>query len=336
MTLQFEHDVCLGPYNGMAIPARGQILVEVSTAQEIQAAIEFSSENSIPLLVLGEGSNTLFQSDFPGLIMLNRLTGIELLQESDEHVIVKAAAGENWHSFVEYCLNQGWYGLENLALIPGMVGAAPIQNIGAYGVELEDTLVELEYIDMRDSAIRVLNNQECQFGYRDSIFKHAFKDRTVITSITFKLNKQASCNISYPALAAELDGHPVDARRVFDAVCRIRSSKLPLPAEIPNTGSFFKNPVVSAEQHAELKKQHPELVSFAVDNGYKVAAGWLIEQAGWKNRNHHGVRVHREQALVIINPERRAGQDVVKFAAQIQTDIAEKFGVNLEIEPRVY
>lgn len=288
------------------------------------------------MLVLGEGSNTVFSQNYNGLVLLNRLRGIEVLQQNDQSVQLRVASGENWHAFVRHCVDQGWCGLENLALIPGLVGAAPVQNIGAYGVEIKDLIQSVEFIDLTNGDTQILEADQCNFTYRDSIFKHQLLDKIFITAITLKLSKGAQVNISYPALSQYFENQAAPTTRdVFTAVCGIRNSKLPSPADVPNAGSFFKNPIISKQQHDEMKKQHPMLVGFPFQGAYKLAAGWLVEQAGWKNKQIEQVRVHGDQALVIVNPDKVSGSKVLKFAAAIQTDIQNKFGVDLEIEPRV-
>jgi len=330
-----QHNVSLQPYNSMAIDAKAASLTEVNSIEELELALNYAEQHNLQPLVLGEGSNTLFKCDYPGLVILNRLLGINLLSETSDQVMVKVAAGENWHQFVTHSIKQGWFGLENLALIPGLVGAAPMQNIGAYGVELKDTLFEVEYLDIETRQLLTRSNQQCEFAYRESCFKHELCGKVVITAVTFELSKRAEVNITYPALANQFDVEPTP-QKVFDAVCQIRSAKLPLPDSIPNTGSFFKNPVIGLNQHEDLLKRYPDLISYQVDGGYKLAAGWLIEKAGWKNKSIDGVTVSHTQALVLINPEKRPGQSVIKCAQQIQEDIYKLFDVRLEIEPRIY
>lgn len=335
--LDVQQDVSLQNFNTMAVPARARYLIKVTTVSEAQQALEFARDNRLPVLVLGEGSNTIFESDYKGLVILNRLLGKKCTRDAPDHVLVSAGAGENWHQFVDYTLQNGWFGLQNLGLIPGLVGAAPMQNIGAYGVEIRDTLVLVDYLDIASGEQRSLDNSGCCFAYRDSIFKMSLASQVFITSVTFKLNKTPNVNLSYPALAAMFNevSKPTP-REVFDVVCQVRRSKLPMPNDIPNAGSFFKNPVIERQQHQTLKEQYPDLVSFAVADGFKLAAGWLIEYAGWKDQEFAGVRVHEQQALVIINPQKSSGQEVLEFAKKIQFDIYAKFGVTLEIEPRVY
>ena len=336
MSINLAHSADLQPHNSLAIPAVAKVLTEVTSLDELKEAIAYAHDQKLRILILGEGSNTVFTDNFNGLVVLNRLMGIEVLKSDSNNVTVKVSAGENWHKLVEYSVDRQWYGLENLALIPGLVGAAPIQNIGAYGVEVKDSVVQVDVLDIATGLSKVLSNKECQFDYRDSIFKHRLADQVVISSVTFCLSRgqNSKCNIAYPALASRFS-QPPTPKEVFDTVCQIRSSKLPAPQDIPNAGSFFKNPIVSAEHHSALAKSHPGLVSFSVRDGYKLAAAWLIEQAGWKSIDYNGVTVHQDQALVLINPQRRSAQQVLKFARAVQKDIAAKFSVTLEIEPRI-
>lgn len=330
-----QSNVSLASYNTMAIPATAKALLEVHAMDDIVVALKYVQQHAMPLLVLGGGSNTIFRQDYAGLVMLNRLRGIHVLEENAYTVTVRVAAGENWHDFVKYSLTQGWYGLENLALIPGLVGAAPIQNIGAYGVEIKDVLLSLELIDVATGQTASMTNAECDFAYRESRFKHDLADKVIITAVVLRLSKQPNVNIEYPALAQQFDFLP-SPHEVFTVVCDIRSAKLPSVDDYPNAGSFFKNPIISAEHYERLKQDHPELVAFPAAQGMKLAAGWLIDQAGWKNKHDRGVRVHQQQALVLINPDRCSGDDIIAYANAIQNDIQHRYGVALEIEPRVY
>lgn len=333
--LAIQADADLKEYNTLGVPARARYLTTVDSTALLTQALRFAQEAELAVLVLGQGSNTVLTHDFDGLVIHNQLRGVEVLAETASHIELRVAAGENWHQFVTRAVNQQWFGVENLALIPGLVGAAPIQNIGAYGAEVKDVITAVEYLDRTTLATQTLSNNACQFAYRDSIFKNALSDATVITAVQFRLNKQATLNLGYPALADEAGEQPSLAS-VYDAVCRIRTQKLPDPAEIPNAGSFFKNPLVTAEHHQRLKSQFPGLVSFATGEAYKLAAGWLIDQAGWKDKEVAGVRVHQQQALVVINPANRSGADVMALAAAIQQDIARIYNVQLEVEPRIY
>ncbi len=330
----------LTEHNTMAVPARARGLITATSLAQLRDAIEQAHALSLPFMVLGEGSNTVFLDDYPGLIIIIALKGIEVVREDHANVVLRVAAGENWHEFVKVCVENGWFGLENLALIPGLVGAAPIQNIGAYGVEVESYISQVEVLDVESQALQTLSKAECRFDYRDSRFKHQWAGKKIVTAVIFNLSKRAAVCIDYPALlqyfASETfnaSTKPPSPKDVFQAVVKIRSEKLPSPADIPNAGSFFKNPIIGNTRHAALKARFPNLVSFAVEGRFKLAAAWLIDTAGWKEKQIGGVRVHDQQALVVINPERCRGDAIRKFAVAVQTDIEEKFGVHLEIEP---
>jgi UDP-N-acetylmuramate dehydrogenase len=330
----------LQAHNTLAVPASAAYFVTVTTTEELRAALRFAKAEQLPLLVLGGGSNIVLRDNFSGLVVQLRTQGKTPVAETEEHLWLKVAAGENWQDLVDYSLNEGYYGLENLALIPGSVGAAPIQNIGAYGVELKDVFAELTALELASGLEITFTHENCGFGYRDSIFKQALKDKYVITSVTFKLTKRPHLKLSYPALRAALmyladdEITPLDVR---DAVVAIRSSKLPDPREIPNVGSFFKNPVISALQYESLLQCYPELVAYPQgDTEYKLAAAWLIDQAGWRGKSFEGARVHDQQALVLTNPNKLTGAAVLALAAQLQEDVQLRFGVTLEMEPRVY
>jgi len=337
VSIKVQRRASLQQHNTLAVPAIASHLVEVHSLSEVTEAIQFARQRDLAILVLGEGSNTVFANDYEGLVVLNRLRGIDVVSDDDDSVTVKVGGGENWHQFVDYAVEQGWFGLENLALIPGLVGAAPIQNIGAYGVEVKDTLLAVEFVEFATAELTHIKNQSCQFAYRDSIFKHSLKGKGIICSVVFRLSKKPKLRLSYPALETCFSGQAhVTPRQVFDAVCSIRNAKLPLPAEIPNVGSFFKNPVVDDKAYRALKRSYPELVSYPAKGLHKLAAGWLIEYAGWKTRAIDGVSVHQNQALVIVNPQQQSGQSVIKYARAIQQDIREKFGVDIQIEPQIY
>ncbi len=351
MTLNFTFDAPLVKLNSLAVPAKCKALVEVNSAEQMITALQHAKNETWAVLILGEGSNVLFTEDYPGLVILNRIKGIEVLEDCDDSVVLRVGSGENWHGLVETTVNNDWFGLENLALIPGLVGAAPVQNIGAYGCELKDTLVSVSYLNLLDQKLVELDRQQCQFSYRDSIFKKTLAGKVAITSVVLKLSKTARPNISYPSLAKALEGidNPT-LKSVFDAVCEIRLSKLPSPSHIPNAGSFFKNPIVDLNLYQELKRNYPQLPAFFVpphsinadavnldarEQKVKLPAAWLIEQAGWKGKSIGRVTVHQSQALVIINPERADGEAVLRFARAVQKDINDKFSVQLEIEPQI-
>ncbi|MDH5631039.1 MAG: UDP-N-acetylmuramate dehydrogenase [Gammaproteobacteria bacterium] len=287
-------------------------------------------------LVLGGGSNILMVGDYSGLILYPQLFGINLLDESDNDVLVAVAASENWHNWVLHSSQQGWHGLENLALIPGTVGAAPIQNIGAYGVEVEQFIDYVEYIDL-DSGVQHLKKQrECEFAYRDSFFKKAGQGRYLVTQVVFRLLKQPQLNLTYQPLASYFEDKPsVNPADLIERVCEIRRSKLPDPELIPNAGSFFKNPVVAESVYEQLKQSHPDLVAYPVDEGFKLAAGWLIEKAGFKGVKEGDVGVHTQQALVLVNYGETDGRKIWQLAEKIQQSVLQQFGVVLEAEVRI-
>ena len=334
-----QNDVDLQPFNTLTIAARARYFAAVTTIDELREVLAFARERSLSILPLGGGSNIVLTSDFPGLAVHVGLMGLDIIDEG-EVTRIRAAAGENWHQLVMRCVESGLGGLENLALIPGNIGAAPIQNIGAYGVELKDTFCSLQAVDVATGELVAFSAEECGFGYRDSVFKRGARDRYIICEVILRLPHDWRPRIEYPALAQYLEtsgaADALTPLSVAEAVISIRNSKLPNPVEIPNAGSFFKNPVVSAEQYTALKVSHPELVAFAAGDEWKLAAGWLIDRAGWRGHLLDGVGVHDRQALVLVNPGHRGGSQVVSLAREIAEDIKKKFGVTLEPEPRYY
>ena len=338
MSLYLPH-FNLQNYNTLASPVHADFFVAVKDDAELIAALKFANEKKLPLLVLGGGSNIVLHDDFPGLAIHVQFFGKELVREDEHHVYVKAAAGENWSDFVDYCLDEHYWGLENLTLIPGNVGAAPIQNIGAYGVELKDVFSELTALDIKTGLTITFTHEACQFGYRDSVFKNLLKDQFIITSVTFKLTKVPSLKIHYPALRSALVDYAesdITPELVSQIVADIRRSKLPDPKQLPNVGSFFKNPVVTHEKLLELQQKHPDIIFYPADqNLVKLAAGWLIEQAGLKGFSD-GAEIHSQQALVLTNPQRLTGAVVLKVADLVKESILSKYGVQLEQEPRNY
>lgn len=292
-----------------------------------------------PLLILGGGSNVLLTKDFDGLVLKNDIRGIRKVSEDAEFVYIKAGAGENWHQFVLYTIEHGWGGLENLSLIPGCVGASPMQNIGAYGVEIKDVFEQLTAFHLNERSNYTFRAQACEFGYRESVFKRKYKGQFVIANVTFKLRKQPVLNTSYGAIAAELKARGIEhptIRDVSDVVISIRQSKLPDPKETGNAGSFFKNPSITIPQFDELKKKYPDMVAYLNPDGtMKLAAGWLIEQAGWKGYRQGDAGVHARQALVLVNHGQATGAEIVALSEQIIASVKEKFGVELEREVNI-
>lgn len=335
--LSVQYDFPLKPFNTFGIDAKAKAYLPVTSPDMLVHVRNDTFLAHLPRLVLGGGSNLLLTGDFPGLVLHMQMTGVEVVSENSEAVYVKAAAGENWHGFVQWTLQQGFGGLENLSLIPGNVGAAPIQNIGAYGVELKDRFHSLNAFDFNTGEVFTLDGAACRFGYRDSIFKHELRDNAVVLDVTFALPKQWQPNTQYGEVAQELAVRGIaapDAQQISDAVVAIRTRKLPDPAVIGNAGSFFKNPIVTKAQRDTLLERHPQLVSYAQpDGGFKLAAGWLIDQSGWKGKSRGAAGVYEKQALVLVNRGGATGQEIADLAVAIQDDVQAKFGVRLEPEP---
>ena len=327
--------------NTFGIDVSAKYFLELDSVSSVQVFLDDKKISRQPRLILGGGSNILFTKNFDGVVVKNNIKGIELLKEDPEYYYVKAGAGEVWHQFVMHCIGKNYAGVENLSLIPGSVGAAPIQNIGAYGVEQKEVFYELEAIDLLDNKKKVFKNSDCQFSYRDSIFKREAKGKYIITSVTFKLFKNPKLNTSYGAIGQELEKmgvKDISIAAISQAVSNIRRSKLPDPEKIGNAGSFFKNPTIPIEQYNELKKKFPNLVAFPpsplgrAGAGWKLAAGWLIEQCGWKGKQVGNTGVHKDQALVLVNYGNANGSEVYELSGKILQSVKEKFGVELERE----
>ncbi|WP_226661721.1 UDP-N-acetylmuramate dehydrogenase [Microbulbifer aggregans] len=333
-------DFDLQPFNTMTIAARAKYFADATSLEDLRAALDFARENQLPILPLGGGSNIVLTGDFPGLAVHVGLKGL-VLDDQGDYTQITAAAGENWHQLVMRSVAEGLGGLENLALIPGNIGAAPIQNIGAYGVELKDSFHSLTAMEVATGNLVEFSAEECRFGYRDSMFKQDGRDRYLICEVRLRLSHSWQPQVSYPALQQYFssNGVAMDTLKpevIAEAVIAIRNSKLPNPVQIPNAGSFFKNPVVDVDQYTSLRQQHPELVAYAAGDNWKLAAGWLIDQAGWRGFERDGVGVHKQQALVLVNPGHRCGSQIVRLAMDIAADVKAKFGVDLEPEPRFY
>jgi UDP-N-acetylmuramate dehydrogenase len=338
MGITVQHDVSLKAFNTFHVDAQAAAYVELRKEDQVEIVFEHAISMNWPVLVLGGGSNLLFTQDFDGLVVHNQLLGIKLINETSSDVFVEAGAGVNWHELVMYCVGKGWGGLENLSLIPGTVGAAPVQNIGAYGVELKDSFYSLRAWDRLQKKVINLSASQCDFGYRQSIFKKDFKDRMLILSVSFRLSKYPELQLEYGSIRSWLKQHQVKNPTIKDvsaAVISIRKSKLPDPAHIGNAGSFFKNPEVSASFFEALKALYPDLVAFPFGTGYKLAAGWLIEQCGWKGFRSGDAGCHAQQALVLVNYGTARGSEIVQLAEKIQQSVTEKFGVSLTPEVNI-
>ena len=325
--------------NTFGINASARYYTQLSSVAEFQEIISSTVYKNTQKLILGGGSNILFTQNFDGLVLKNNLKGISIVKETEEHYYVKAAAGEAWHQFVQYCVEHNFAGLENLSLIPGNVGASPMQNIGAYGVEIKDSVFELEALHIQDNTLHTFSNTDCKFGYRESVFKREYKNQYIIVSVTFKLLKKPNFNTSYGAIEKELQAMGVQVpsiQAISKAVCNIRSSKLPDPAQIGNAGSFFKNPEIGIDKLNSLKTQFSDLVSYDLPNGNaKLAAGWLIEQCGWKGKTIGDAGVHKLQALVLVNYKNATGAEILALSQQIMDSVQLKFDVQLEREVNI-
>lgn len=298
-----------------------------------------SKNRNQELMILGGGSNLLLTKDIECLVLKNDLRGIEIISESEHHALLKTMGGENWHDVVLFAIDNKLGGIENMSLIPGSAGAAPMQNIGAYGAEIKDVFVELEAYEIHTGKIKIFDKEACQFGYRESVFKRDLKGKFIIVSMTLKLSKKPEVNTSYGAIENRLDEMNINnpsIKDVSDAVIYIRQTKLPDPKKIGNSGSFFKNPVISKSQFESLKEKFPEVANYPVDeNHVKIAAGWLIDQAGWKGKTLGNYGVHKNQALVLVNYGGASGQDIYQLSEDIMTSVKETYGIELEREVNV-
>jgi len=334
---KISHNVSLKKHNTFGINASAESFVEVFSTDELKAVLK---ENSDPIFILGGGSNLLLRKDVEGLIIKNQIFGKKIIKETEDNVLIEIGGGENWHEFVLYTLKNGWSGVENLSLIPGTVGASPIQNIGAYGVELKDVFESLQAIDLQTLEEVNFSKKECKFGYRDSIFKRDLKGKMFITKVTFQLSKKPVINIAYGAIQEILNQKNISnptSKDVSNAVIEIRQSKLPDPAKLGNSGSFFKNPEIAKEQFLKVQKRFPNIVFYPLENGQiKVPAGWLIEQAGWKGKRIGDCGSHAKQALVLVNYGEATGAEIWELAMKIQASVFEKFDINITPEVNIW
>ncbi len=334
--MEIKQNISLKPYNTFGIEVWSKKFATVNNINELKQILDGDTDS---ILILGGGSNILFTQDFEGLVIKNNIKGIEVVEEDDSTILLKVGAGERWHQFVLYCIDKNYAGIENLSLIPGNVGAAPMQNIGAYGVEVKDVITEVEAVNLTDFSIKNFTNASCDFAYRTSIFKTAEKDKYFISSVTFKLNKQPIINTSYGAIEAELKKMNVvnpSIKDVSDAVIAIRSSKLPDPKEIGNSGSFFKNPIVKEELKNKILSEFPNAPNYPQDDGtFKIAAGWLIEQCGWKGKRIGNYGVHKNQALVLVNYGDATGSDIYNLSEEIIKSVQHTFQIELEREVNI-
>ena len=321
------------------MPSLAQYFFEVKNNEEITGIIAAAQQLKERVIVLGGGSNVVLPEHLSGLVVKYSVKGRHIVSETENDIVVEFAAGEHWHDVVMWSVNNDYYGIENLALIPGSIGAAPIQNIGAYGVELADSFEYLRAVEIPSGQQHCFTREQCQFDYRESIFKQALKDSMLITSVALRLQKTPNLIVDYPALSDffKNGAAPVSAKDVAEAVMLIRQNKLPDPQKIPNVGSFFKNPIVNCQSYKQLKNKYEDLVAYSLpQNNYKLAAGWLLDKGGWKGREINHLVMHKKQALVLTNPNFCTGKEVLAFAEKIRLSIQQQFSINLEIEPRVY
>ncbi|MGV6861562.1 MAG: UDP-N-acetylmuramate dehydrogenase [Putridiphycobacter sp.] len=338
-----KNNVSLKPFNTFGIDVNAKHFAKFNSTEDLIKILRFESVNALPKLILGGGSNILLTNDFDGIVLKIEIKGIQITKDTNDYVLVKAGAGEVWHDLVMYAVENGYSGIENLALIPGSVGAAPMQNIGAYGVEIKDVFFELHALNLETLEEVRFTKKRCQFGYRESVFKRHFKGQFIITSVTLKLLKKPKLNTSYGAIKTQLEQNGVvkpNIQNISQAIIQIRKSKLPDPKQIGNSGSFFKNPVISTEKFKTLQAKFPEIAHYIIsETEVKLAAGWLIDQAGWKGKTIESefgqYGVHKNQALVLVNYDGVPGELIYKLSEDIISDIKAKYDVELEREVNV-
>ncbi|ARS35358.1 UDP-N-acetylmuramate dehydrogenase [Pontibacter actiniarum] len=337
--MKLQTNISLKPFNTFGMDAKAKFFARFETVQELQELLQMPELQQEPKLILGGGSNLLLTKDYEGVVLQNGIKGIVKQREDEDFVYLQAGGGEVWHDFVLHTLRLNLGGIENLSLIPGTVGAAPLQNIGAYGVELKDVFEELEAVHIETGEVRLFDTSACRFGYRESVFKNDLKGQFIVTHVTFKLHKHHKPNTSYGAISSTLEEMQVQQPSIQDisaAVCHIRQSKLPDPKQIGNAGSFFKNPEIQLTQYQALQKQYPAMPSYPVsDTTVKVPAGWLIEQCGWKGKVIGNYGVHKNQALVLVNYGGARGADIQQLAFDVIQSVEDKFGIRLHPEVNI-
>ncbi|MDB9990449.1 UDP-N-acetylmuramate dehydrogenase [Flavobacteriales bacterium] len=325
--------------NTFGLDIKAKYFTSINTVNELIEIKKTNKFKDLELLVLGGGSNILFTKDFDGLVILNNIKGKEIIVQNHHSVFLKIGAGENWHELVMYCVDKGWGGIENLSLIPGNTGTAPMQNIGAYGVEIKETFVELEALEILSGKIVKFNNSDCEFGYRESVFKNKMKNQYIILNITLELKKNPVFNVNYGDVKTILENQNIknpSIKDVSNAIISIRRSKLPDPKKIGNSGSFFKNPIVSLKKLKLIQNKYPKIISYKInENEFKIAAGWMIEIAGWKGKRFNNFGVHEKQALVLVNYGLANGMEIFNLSEKIILDIKDKFGITLEREVNI-
>lgn len=335
--MQVQQNYSLKKYNTFGINAIAKYFATFSSAEDLVHLLEMKTEEE--KMILGGGSNILFTKNFDGFILKNKIPGIDILREENNHVFIKVGAGVPWHSFVIYCVQNNFGGVENLSLIPGNAGTSPMQNIGAYGAEVKDVFYELEAFNLKEKKICIFSGADCEFGYRESVFKKKYKNQFAILNVTYRLSKTPVFNISYGAIEKELEKMKVEklsVKAISDAVINIRSSKLPDPALIGNAGSFFKNPIIKKELFFELESTEREIPFYKIDEeNYKIPAGWLIEQCGWKGYRKGDAGCYARQALVLVNYGGASGKEIYNLSEEIKISVKEKFDIELESEVNI-
>jgi UDP-N-acetylmuramate dehydrogenase len=338
--MRLQENFSLKPYNTFGIDVNARYFCTFENVAELQQLLEMPQITNHEKLILGGGSNVLFTKDFNGAVLKNNIKGINLLAQNEEYAWVRSGSGEIWHELVLFCIEHGLAGVENLSLIPGTVGAAPLQNIGAYGVELKDVFDSLEAVNLETGVLETFNKRACEFGYRESYFKKEGKGKYIIVSVTLKLHKKPNFNTSYGDIQKTLSAMEItdlNIKAISQAVCAIRKSKLPDPAKIGNAGSFFKNPEVEKTVFEDLKKQFPEMPGYPVaEDRVKIPAGWLIEQLGWKGKQIENYGVHKNQALVLVNYGGAKGYKIKALAHDIIASVKDKFGIELSPEVNIH
>ena len=337
--MQLNKNISLKSYNTFGVEVKAQLLIDIESEEELKQAYQSTEFMALPKLVLGGGSNILFTKNQRKVILKINIKGIDVLDQKDHEVRVKVGAGEIWHQFVLWCLDHNLAGVENLSLIPGTVGAAPIQNIGAYGVELKDIFDSLEAYEIKSGKVRLFDKEQCQFDYRHSFFKGPGKDQYVITSVIFKLTTKPRFDVSYSGIQQRLNqqGLQINIHNISESVIHIRQTKLPDPVKIGNAGSFFKNPIIEKPLYDALKLIHEDLPHYPVDSkNIKIPAAWLIEQCGWKGKRKDKIGVHERQPLVLVNYGGGKGRDILKLSKKIQLSIQKKFGIDLKTEVNIF
>ncbi len=333
--MNIQENISLKPFNTFSLDKKARFFTSVNSREQLIEALIWAKGRGLEVFILGGGRNILLTQDINSLVIKIEISGIEKVKEDEEFVWVKVGAGENWHNFVLFAIENGWSGIENLSLIPGTVGASPMQNIGAYGVEIKDVFESLKALNRATLEQKEFNAEDCRFGYRESVFKHELKGKFIITSVTYKLRKNPVFNLEYGAIKETLAEWPdkeVSLKSVSDAIIKIRQSKLPDPKVIGNAGSFFKNPTISETSWKDLQENYPSIPGYNVPDGVKIPAAWLIEQSGWKGRKFGEIGVHEKQPLVLVNYGTGDGFDIKLLSEKIQHSVFEKFGIDLHPE----